>query len=162
LPTLSLPELNERLGAWIEQSYHRSQHSGLGTTPLLRWQRDIERVRQLPPATDLRRLFFYRVDRLVRRDSTFLLQQHFYEAPAHLIGETIEVHFDPLDPSQVEIYFQGQPQGRARVVDPVVNARLPSSTTPSAPAAASPAPPPTGINFVELLKQKNDQEGKKE
>jgi hypothetical protein len=79
--TLSLPELNERLWAWIEQVYHLSEHGGLGTTPLLRWQRDIEHIRQLPPATDLRRLFFYRLNRLVRRDSTFLLRGHFYEAP---------------------------------------------------------------------------------
>jgi putative transposase len=69
---LSLDQLNERLQAWIENAYHRSEHSALGTTPLLRWQRDIEQVRQLPPAADLRRLFFHRLDRLVRRDSTFL------------------------------------------------------------------------------------------
>ena len=54
----------------------------LHTTPLLRWQRDIEQVRQLPPATDMRRLFFHRVDRLVRKDSTFLLKNRFFEAPS--------------------------------------------------------------------------------
>ncbi len=86
--TLSLPELNQRLWAWIEQVYHGSEHSGLGTTPLLRWQRDIEHIRQLPPSTDLRRLFFYRVARLVRRDSTFLLRGHFYEAPPQFAGQT--------------------------------------------------------------------------
>ena len=75
--TLSLEDLNQRLWVWIEQVYHRSEHSGLGTTPLLRWQRDIEHIRQLPPATDLRRLFFYRLNRLVRRDSTFQLRAHF-------------------------------------------------------------------------------------
>jgi hypothetical protein len=32
-------ELNQRLWVWIEQVYHRSEHGGLGTTPLLRWQR---------------------------------------------------------------------------------------------------------------------------
>jgi hypothetical protein len=53
----------------------------LQTTPLLRWQRDIEQVRQLPPASDPRRLFFRRVDRLVRRDSTFPLHNRFFEAP---------------------------------------------------------------------------------
>jgi putative transposase len=151
--SLSLEELNQRLWAWIDQVYHRSEHAGLQTTPLLRWQRDIERVRQLPPDTDLRRLFFYRRDRVVRRDSTFLLHQHFYEAPAHLAGETIEVRFDPLDLSQVEIYFQGQAQGMARIVDPVINAQL-----PSAKPEAKPAPAPTGINFVELLAQKKDQD----
>ena len=147
--TLTLLELNECLWVWIEQVYHVSEHSGVGSTPLLRWQRDIERIRQLPPSTNLLRLFFYRLNRLVRRDSTFLLRGRFYEAPSHLVGKTIEVRFDPLDLSPVEIYFQGQAQGLARLVDAVVNAKLPSfKRTPS------PSPKPTGINFVELLQQK--------
>jgi len=147
----TLLELNERLWAWIEQVYHLSEHSGLGTTPLLRWQRDIERTRHLPPSTDLRRLFFYRLHRVVRRDSTFLLRGLFYEAPPQVAGETIEVRFDPLDLSQVEIYFQGQAQGLARLVDAVVNAHL-----PVVKRAPSPTPEPTGINFVELLQQKKE------
>ena len=150
--TLSLDQLNERLWAWLD-SYHRTEHSSLGTTPLLRWQRDIEHVRQLPPATDFRRLFFHRLDRLVRRDCTFQLHNRFYEAPPHLTGQTIEVRFDPLDPASVEIHFQGQPQGIARLVDPVLNAQLPSLK--SAPAAE---PEPTGINFIDLLIQKKDEE----
>jgi putative transposase len=150
---LSLDELNERLWAWIDNVYHRTEHSALGTTPLARWQRDIEHIRQLPPATDFRRVFFHRLDRVVRRDCTFLLQNRFYEAPPHLAGETIEARFDPLDPITVEIYFQGQPQGTARLVDPVVNAQLPSAKTSKAAA-----PEPTGINFVELLIKKKDQE----
>lgn len=153
---LSLEELNDRLWIWIENVYHRSEHSALGTTPLLRWQRDIEQVRQLPPATDLRRLFFHRLDRLVRRDSTFLLHTRLYEAPPHLAGHTVEVRFDPLDTAQVEIWFQGKLETTARPVDPVVNGQL-----PSVKPAASPEPEPTGINFVELLKQKSD-DGKDE
>ena len=148
--TLSLEELNQCLWVWIEQVYHRAEHGGLGTTPLLRWQRDIDCVRQLPPATDLRRLFFYRMKRLVRRDSTFLLRGQFYEAPPQFAGETIEVRFDPLDLVQVEIYFQGEAQGIARRVDAVVNAQLPSRKP-----APVPAPQPTGINFVELLERKH-------
>lgn len=150
---LTLDDLNQRLWAWIDNAYHSTEHSALGTTPLLRWQRDIEHVRQLPPATDLRRLFFHRLDRLVRRDSTFLLGNRFYEAPPDLAGQTIEVRFDPLDPASVEIYFQGQPQGTARLVDPVVNAQLPSAK----PSKAA-EPEPTGINFVELLKKKKEEE----
>lgn len=123
--TLSIEQLNERLWQWIDTVYHRTEHSSLQMTPLVRWQRDIEQVRQLPPDTDLRRLFFHRVDRLVRRDSTFLLQSRFFEAPPHLAGKRIEVRFDPLDPLQVEIYAEGQPQGSARQVDAVVNGLLP-------------------------------------
>lgn len=148
---LSLDELNERLWTWIDNVYHRSEHSALGTIPLLRWQRDIEQIRQLPPATDLRRLFFHRHDRLVRRDSTFWLHKRLYEAPPHLVGHTVEVRFDPLDTAAVEIWFQGQLQTTALPVDPVVNGRLP----PAQRSEAAP-PEPTGINFVELLQQKKD------
>jgi len=147
--SLSLEALNDRLWTWIEHAYHRAEHSALGSTPLLRWQRDIEHVRQLPPATDLRRLFFYRLDRLVRRDCTFLLHNRFYEAPPHLPGETIEVRFDPLDAAEVEIYFQGKPQGTARLVDPVINAQLTSPKRPAKIARScwyatptTPRPPP--------------------
>jgi transposase InsO family protein len=120
---LSLEQLNERLWHWLDTVYHRHEHSALHTTPLLRWQRDIEQVRQLPPATDMRRLFFHRVDRLVRRDSTFLLRNRFFEAPPQLAGKRIEVRFDPLDPAHVEIYCDGKPEGAARLVDAVVNGR---------------------------------------
>jgi transposase InsO family protein len=120
---LSLDQLNERLWHWLDTVYHRREHSSLQTTPLLRWQRDIAQVRQLPPATDLRRLFFHRVDRLVRRDSTFQLNNRLFEAPPLLAGKKIEARFDPLDPAHVEIYCDGKPEGVARLVDAVVNGR---------------------------------------
>lgn len=123
---LSIDQLNQRLWHWIDTVYHCHEHSSLQTTPLLRWQRDIEQVRQLPPSTDLRRVFFHRVDRLVRRDSTFLLQSRYFEAPPHLAGKRIEVRFDPLDPAQLEIYCEGKSEGVARRVDAVVNGRLPA------------------------------------
>jgi transposase InsO family protein len=120
---LSLDQLNERLWHWLDTVYHRREHGALQTTPLLRWQRDIAQVRQLPPATDMRRLFFHRVDRLVRRDSTFLLRHRFFEAPPYLAGKKIEVRFDPLDLTHLEIYCAGKPEGAARPVDAVVNGR---------------------------------------
>jgi len=147
-PSLTLAGLNERWWAWLESAYHRTQHSALGTTPLLRWQQDIAHVRQLPPATELRPLFFHRLQRLVRRDCTFLLANRFYEAPPHLASQTIEVRFDPLDATTVELYAQGTLQGTARLVDPVLNSQRPA-VKPGASAAGA----PTGINYVELLRQ---------
>ena len=153
--TLSLEDLNQRLWTWIDTVYHRSQHSALGTTPLLRWQRDIEHIRQLPPATDLRRLFFHRVDRLVRRDCTFLLHNVSTRLrPIWPARPSKSVSIPSTRPRSRSI-FQGQLQARARPVDPVVNAQLPSS-----PVQASPTPEPTGINFVELLQHKHADKDK--
>ena len=148
-----MEDLNTRLDAWIQTAYHRTPHGGLppNTTPLQRWQRDIERIRQLPPATDVRRLFFYRLDRVVRRDSTFLLQKRFFEAPAHLAGQKVEVRFDPLDPSQADVFWGGVFQGEARLTDPVANGLWIAAKSEPAPAAE-----PTGINYVELLYQKRE------
>jgi hypothetical protein len=112
---LSLDELNDRLsGSGSKMSIAVPNIALWEPTPLLRWQRDIEQVRQSPPFTDLRRLFFHRLDRLVRRDSTFLLNKLLYEAPPHLAGHTVEVRFDPLDTAQVEIWFQGKLEATAR------------------------------------------------
>ena len=142
----TLADLNARFQVWLDSAYHREKHGALETTPLERWQRDIEHVRQLPPSTDLRRLFFYRLDRLVRRDSTFLVHRRFYEAPPHLAGRRVEVRFDPLDPTEMEVYFEGQLVSTARPVDAVVNSQLPPKPKTESPTGTS-----TGINYVELL-----------
>ena len=153
--TLSLDELNDRLQSWIDNSYHRSEHSTLGTTPLLRWQRDIEQVRQLPPATDLRRLFFHRLDRLVRRDSTFLLRGRLYEAPPHLASHT----------SGGALRSAGCRRGRGLVAGQIPGRRAPARCRRQRPVAfrqtadpEAPHPAPTGINFVELVHQQKDED----
>jgi putative transposase len=142
----TLEDLNARFQVWLDSAYHRVHHSSLATTPLQRWQRDIEQIRQLPPSTDLARLFFYRLDRLVRRDSTILIYNRFFEVPPHLAGRRVEVRFDPLDLNRMEVYCEGQLAGAARPVDAVVNAQLPPVPRP-APAEAM----LTGINYLELL-----------
>jgi len=150
---LTLDALNTRLWAWIETDYHRCTHGSLDTTPLLRWQKDIERIRLIAPGTDVRRLFFHRADRLVRQDCTFLLKNRFYEAPAHLARKRIEVRFDPMDLSILDIYFKGQPEGQARLVDPALNAQIPRLKTPELSKL-----PSTGINYVELISTKGRKE----
>ena len=147
----TLEALNSRFQVWLDSAYHRTKHGALETTPLERWQRDIDHIRQLPPSTDLRRLFFHRLDRLVRRDSTFLLHKRFYEVPPHLAGRRVEVRFDPLDLTEMEVYCDGSLAGVARAVDPVVNAQL-----PPVQRRAPETPLPTGINYVELLMKKKE------
>ena len=82
---------------------------------------------------------------------TFLLQKRFYEAPAHLAGQKVEVRFDPLDPSQADVFSGGVFQGAARLADPVAN-----GLWIAAKSQHVPAPEPSGINYVELLHQKRE------
>jgi hypothetical protein len=53
----------------------------------------------------------------------------------------------------VEVWWQGKFQATARLLDPVVNGRLPSAKPDVTPTPAS-----TGINFVELVHQKKDED----
>jgi putative transposase len=145
----TLEDLNARFQTWLETVYHRTVHSAIQMTPLARWQRDIEQVRQLPPSTDLGRLFLHRADRLVRRDSTVLIHKRFYEVSSHLSGRRVEVRFDPLDLTQIEIHVDGQFEGHARIVDTHVNAQLPPRAKHTPETGAS-----TGINYVEMLQKK--------
>ena len=79
-----------------------------------------------------------------------MLQNRFYEAPPHLAGQRIEARFDPLDAAVVDIYVDDQPEGQARLVDPVINAGLPRPKS-----QASEPPQSTGINYVELIAKKD-------
>jgi hypothetical protein len=67
------------------------------------------------------------------------------------------VRFDPVDAAEVEVWFQGQLQAAARRLDPVVNGRL-----PSAKPVPAPTPESTGINFVELVHAKKDEQDEEE
>ena len=80
-----------------------------------------------------------------------MLRGQLYEVPPQFAGQTIEVRFDPLDLSKVEIYFQGEAQAMARPIDAVINP-LQSSLKP---VPAPPPAPPTDSSFVGLLEQKH-------
>jgi len=123
---LALEELNEGLRNWIDNVYHRCELSSLETTPLVRWQRDIAHVRRLPPAIDLRRLFFdRRVTRAPRLPSADILPEHSYESPPNITGPTSEPHDTPIA-SEVKTCFSGQSQGPAPLVGPVNDVKIPS------------------------------------
>ncbi|VFN03667.1 MAG: Transposase [Candidatus Kentron sp. G] len=96
-PTLSLDDINARLWAWVEQSYHRNEHDGLqGSTPLARYQQDLSRIRLLDEyAAIIDQLFLHRESRKVRKDGTISYGGQLFEVPYELSGQTIHVLVDP-------------------------------------------------------------------
>ena len=93
---LPLDDLNARLWAWTEQSYHRSPHAGLaGLTPLQRYQQDLSRVRSLGPlAAQLDTIFQHRPSAWCK-NGTVSYEGRFYEVPYELTGKTASLLIDP-------------------------------------------------------------------
>ena len=92
-----LDDINARLWAWLEQIYHRTAHAGLGgLTPLVRYQRDLPRIRSLGArAAGLDALFHHRIERFVRKDGTVSYLGERFEVPYELANKTVRLVVDP-------------------------------------------------------------------
>ncbi|NNJ84028.1 MAG: DDE-type integrase/transposase/recombinase [Gammaproteobacteria bacterium] len=147
---LSLDDINARLWAWVEQSYHRNGHDGLdGLTPLARYQKDLSRVRSLGEyAATIDQLFYHRQSRKVRKDGTVSCGGRVYEVPYELSGWTIYVLVDPHREVVVGIEDgEGKSLGPVTELDPVANSHRPR-TKPNNDTLPEPAPA-TGLNPIE-------------
>jgi hypothetical protein len=89
--------MNSQLWAWIDQLYHPMVHSSLnGKTPLTVWQNYIEQVKPLGAlAHRLDELFYHRVKRKVRKDSSISYEGKIFEVPYLLANKTVWVVVDP-------------------------------------------------------------------
>lgn len=127
-PVASLEALNQRFWRWVETDYHTRPHSSLaGQSPAERFARIGEHLRPGPPAHELDRLFLMRLPRRVRKDATITLGGRLWEVPAHLRGQVITVHFDPVAWRRVDLWLGERYLGQARLCNKHLNAQLRSS-----------------------------------
>lgn len=147
-PTSSLAELNRLFGAWLHQSYHQRVHSETTQTPAARYH---HRATDAPPlrrpgVEALRRAFLWRQTRTVTSWRAVSLLGNHYEVDAALVGQEVDLLFNPFDLEHIEVEFHGRPMGQARPhkvtrhVHPDVKA-----PTKKQPAHA------TGIDYLRLL-----------
>ena len=147
---LPLDDVNARLWAWVEQSYHRNGHDGLGgLTPLTRYQQDLSRVRPLGQyAATIDQLFYHRQSRKVRRDGTVSYGGRVVEVPYELAAQTVYLLVDPHREVVTGIEdAHGLSLGPVTPLDPVANSHRPrtKSTDNVLPKPA----PATGLNPIE-------------
>jgi putative transposase len=147
----TLDDLNQCLLAWIEVVYHRKVHSQTGQSPLDRFRQDTApSVRPVDPLT-LRNAFLFRIDRRVSKTGDVALQGNRYTVPGFLVGQTIELHYDPFDLAVVEIWFNGQylaPANPAHLQTHVQRGLTPDPTP-------TPPNPPTGVDYLDWLRQEH-------
>jgi putative transposase len=120
----SLEELNGKLARWLQEVYHPRVHDGIGESPQDRFARSLLLLRPLDPHLDLDRLFYTRIDRVVRKDATVRLDNDLYEVNPALRGLKVELELDPWVKNPILVRYKGQDFGRARKVDRHLNSQI--------------------------------------
>ena len=149
-PPADLAELNRLFAAWVEGVYHRHMHSETGQAPLDRF--DPSAVR-LPTPGELHEAFLWSETRLVTKVATVSLLGNHYQVDAALVGQRVELVFDPFDLTRIDVRLQNRPMGTA------VPQRISRHAHPAArldPAVE--AAPTTGIDYLRLVATERDRD----
>jgi putative transposase len=138
---LTLADLNLRLREWIDLEYHARVHGATKETPLARYLRHVELVREAP--RDMEDHFRKRLIRQVARDRSVSFSGRLYEAPVDLIGKRVTLLYHDHDPARIEITLDGVSHGLLLPLDPRLNGRVRRGNrgTDILPAAAPVDPP---------------------
>lgn len=120
----SLEELNRKTHEWVEGEYNSRLHSGIGMTPIDRFNLDRNRVKFLTDDAFSAEVFFIEEDRKVGKTNVFSINSQRYECPVDLREKIIQVRYDRMRRDCFVVYFAGQRMGEATVLDLVANARL--------------------------------------
>jgi putative transposase len=94
---LPLAELNAKLWAWLSAEYHDRQHHTTGRSPREHWLAELSFLRPVPRQKNLFDVFLHRERRTVRKDGTVRFRGGFLEVRPELVGQEVELRFDPHD-----------------------------------------------------------------
>lgn len=119
----ALEALNRQFTHWVESEYNAVEHDAIGMKPIDRFGIDLSRIRFLAPSEHHDELFYAEADRKVKKDNTFSFRGRRYETPVDLRDKSIQLRYDRHhhDTAAVVIYYKGQRQGAARLLDAVAN-----------------------------------------
>jgi len=121
----SLEELNGKWARWLQEVYHPRVHEGIGESPQERFARALPLLRLLDPQLDLDRLFYTRIDRVVRKDGTVRIDNDLYEVNLALRGLKVQLELDPWIKHPILVRYKGQDFGIAHKANPHLNSQLP-------------------------------------
>ena len=148
----NLAHLNRLFNAWVEGDYHIRPHRGLeGKSPFDQWIAASGSIRPLSCDLDLDDLFLETTTRRIAKDGTFTLKGAVFEARPSLIGQRVEVRFDPFDLRRVLVCPNHESVMEAFPLDPRAN-RTVRRDNPE-----SPAPPRTKLRSLEDEARRHEQ-----
>jgi putative transposase len=148
-PPASLEDLNRIFQSWAEQVYHQRVHSETGQTPLERFH--AAGPPPVPTERELIAAFRWSERRTVSKTGVVTMHGNSYEVDPELAGRQVDLIFDPLELTEVQVQLDGREHGLAipREIKRHVHPRAQS------PAAAG---QPTGIDYLGLVQKRREQE----
>jgi hypothetical protein len=81
-------------------------------------------LRPVDPQLDLDRLFYTRIDRVVRKDGTVRIENDLYELNLALRGLKVQLELDPWVMNPILVRYKGQDFGVARKADRHLNSQI--------------------------------------
>ena len=122
-----LEELNDQFRAWVEDDYHSRNHSALDMRPRDRYNLDHDRIQWLQQSEFNKEIFYHEVQRTVKADNTFQLNNVRYEAPCYLGKSKIMIRYDRANTNQPPIIYQDDTRlGEATPLNLILNDRKPN------------------------------------
>jgi transposase InsO family protein len=164
---LPLAELNAKHWAWLGAEYHRRVHSTTGKAPLAHWLSEAEHLRALPAGKNIDEVFLHRERRRVRKDGTVRFRGQLLEVRSDLVGQVVELRFDPADPdtNPPRVFVDGRFVCDTVVLDRIRNSRRrrrrrrddPEGNDDGGGGGPPPAPLSTGLDPLALIEAEHYQ-----
>jgi putative transposase len=147
---LTLEELNAFWRAWLDERYHRREHSETGEPPLERWLRLLEkRPARRPDPVLLDEVLRLHARRKVHvKTSTVEVGAVRFVVDTSLRKRRVDVLYDPYDLSSVLIYFDGRRIERAL---PQLAGEHPVAQAPDVQR------PPPSVDYLGLLRRDHER-----
>jgi len=130
---------NQYLGIWLQECYHSKMHGGLKDTPENKYKTSKVPLRFLSPEV-IADAFLHCETRKVDKSGCICFNTRSYEVGLPLIGQTVEVIFDPADITTLTV--EHKPTGFTRQVKERIIGPY-SGKRPKLPASMLPQPPET-------------------
>jgi transposase InsO family protein len=152
---LTLAELNARHWAWLSVEYSARVHETTGRVPREHWLSEAHELRPLPRDKKLDDVFLHRARRKVRNDGTVRFEGSLLEVRAELTNRTVELRFNPNEPSKLpRVFIDNAFYCHTVVLDRLANA---TRTRRRSLGAPDPTVTPTGLDPLALIQREHDQ-----
>jgi putative transposase len=109
-PSLTLPELDGRLLAFLLDTYHRREHGETKMPPHLRWGQGgfLPRMPESLEQLDLLLLTVLRARKVHADGIRFQGLRYIDPTLAAYVGEPVTLHYDPRDMAEVRVFHEGR------------------------------------------------------